>query len=155
MLYRRSIDNILSNKAAVDEGMIAEGLKLLHTELWASITTDSMNSASFHVGKLSPAQRFGVLKLLYKKGDRRQCCHTRQHYTFRWIYWIARKGDRNYTLCKLLTKGEHMQLTQARFHSWWWLIVCRLAHLHRGLPLHSSRSIPLATFRIISNAKTL
>ena len=31
---------------------------------------ESMN-ASFWEGKLSPQQRFGILKILYKKGDRR------------------------------------------------------------------------------------
>ena len=66
----QAIRAIKDGKSADDDGMIAECIKLIHPELWAELITESMN-ASFWEGKLSPQQRFGILKILYKKGDRR------------------------------------------------------------------------------------
>jgi hypothetical protein len=50
-----------------DEGMIAEVMKQFSPELWTILITESFND-SFAEGMLSPLERFGILKILYKKG---------------------------------------------------------------------------------------
>ena len=67
---RQAIDQIKSQKAADDEGMIAEVMQQFSPELWTVLITESFND-SFTEGKLSPLERFGILKILYKKGDHR------------------------------------------------------------------------------------
>eukprot|EP01044_Picomonas_judraskeda_P002408 COSAG03_NODE_172_length_11193_cov_116.842527_4_plen_733_part_01 len=67
---RQAIEQIKSRKAADDEGMIAEVMQQFSPELWAILITESFND-SFSKGKLSPLERFGILKILYKKGDHR------------------------------------------------------------------------------------
>lgn len=67
---RQAIDQIKKRKAADDEGMIAEVMQQFSPELWTILITESFND-SFEKGKLSPLERFGILKILYKKGDHR------------------------------------------------------------------------------------
>ena len=66
----QAIEAIKRNKAADDEGLIAEALQQMSPDLWASLIAESFN-ASFAEGKLSVAERFGILKILYTKGDLR------------------------------------------------------------------------------------
>ena len=52
---RQAIDQIKSQKAADDEGMIAEVMQQFSPELWTVLITESFND-SFTEGKLSPLE---------------------------------------------------------------------------------------------------
>jgi len=67
---KRALQHAKTGRAADDEGLIAEFLQQVCPDQWAMLIADTFN-ASFHLGQLTPGQRFGILKILYKKGDAR------------------------------------------------------------------------------------
>ena len=64
---RKIIPLLKDGKSPDPQGAIAELIKE-NADQWATLMTLTMN-ASFREGKLSVAQRFGLLALVYKKGD--------------------------------------------------------------------------------------